>query len=116
MGGSIFDDFLGVGAEEAGRRGHLGGVDLDAGVFLELGEEDLLLDGEELVEVEVGLVDQLLADGVLGLGLRDALLVLLERDLSVLRLVGLEGLADHQHLFLGQALVHVFLHLEIRVH
>ena len=53
---SVPDDLLSVGAEDVGGWLDLGRVDFDSWVFADLQQHDLLLDGEELVEVQTVLV------------------------------------------------------------
>lgn len=114
--GSIPDHFLRVRTEEVGGRSDLGGVDLDGRILLDVGEEDFLLEGEELVEIHGVLVAKLRNDHIFDVGLLETLPVFGEFYDPVGRLVRLEHLPHHQDLLLVQSLVHVLLHLEIGVY
>lgn len=90
-------------------------VHLDAWIRLQLKQQNLLLDGKELVEVQHVFASQFpTAELLLGRVLK-GLTILVAADESVVRVVGVEDLTNHEHLVLAEPLVEVVLHWEVIV-
>lgn len=77
--------------------------------------DDFLLDREELIEGEGLLITKTLNNFIVGLRTLQSLLVPFGTDESLVGVVGLEDLPDHEDLLLVESLIEVALHLEIGV-
>lgn len=77
--------------------------------------DDFLLNGEELIESEGLLIAKTLNHLIVGLRAQQSLLIPFGTDESLVGVVGLEDLSDHEDLLLVEPLIEVALHLEIGV-
>lgn len=107
---SISDYFLSIWAEEARWRGHLSGIHLGFWKFGQMRHYDFLFYSKEFIESECLLLSYLQYELIVRLCPSEVIFILLSINVSILRMISLKDLPNHEHLLLVKALVEVAMH------
>ncbi len=109
---SIFCYFFEVGTEKILRRVHLSWIYFYGWIFFQLGQKHFLFYSKKCIEIKCFSFPYFIFNLLTYIRLLETPHIPIERDRSVLRLVGEEGLSNIEHLLLIEALIEVFLHLK----